>query len=251
MAAHKENVKTGLTQGARARSPASLARHWRTPSPSCSRASLPLERRGTELRGAAQATEEQYQDLFTAADEIAERIRALESLAPFGSRIMQRTSSLGDELTLRSTEAMLGQLIEDHEAVVRGMRETAEQSDKLDDIVTTDLLVKRMAFHEKAIWMLSRGCEVAYAGFNTISASSGNHRRGDGVRSPVFAEGSRPCSLASRSQLPSPSPFLYSSRCGFFPTKSPLGLSFPGTSLVGRRWPRRGFIHHHREGTDQ
>lgn len=109
---------------------------------------------GPSFVGLHKLTEEQYQDLFTAADEIAERIRALESLAPFGSRIMQRTSSLGDELTLRSTEVMLGQLIEDHEAVVRGMRETAEQSDKLDDIVTTDLLVKRMAFHEMAIWML-------------------------------------------------------------------------------------------------
>ena len=34
------------------------------------------------------------------------------------------------------------------------MRETAAVSEKLDDFVTTDMLAKRLAFHEKAIWML-------------------------------------------------------------------------------------------------
>jgi starvation-inducible DNA-binding protein len=49
---------------------------------------------------------------------------------------------------------MIEELIADHEAVVRSMRETAEEADKSGDIVTHDLLVRRMDFHEKAIWML-------------------------------------------------------------------------------------------------
>jgi starvation-inducible DNA-binding protein len=67
---------------------------------------------------------------------------------------MARASILGEELSLRTTEEMLEQLITDHETVVRNMRNTAHECDDLGDMVTHDLLVKRMAFHEKAIWML-------------------------------------------------------------------------------------------------
>jgi starvation-inducible DNA-binding protein len=67
---------------------------------------------------------------------------------------MARASILGEELSLRTTEEMLEQLITDHEAVVRNMRNTALESNDLGDVVTHDLLVKRMTFHEKAIWML-------------------------------------------------------------------------------------------------
>jgi starvation-inducible DNA-binding protein len=67
---------------------------------------------------------------------------------------MAKASILGEELSLRTTEEMLDQLITDHEAVVRNMRNTAHEAEDLGDIVTNDILVRRMAFHEKAIWML-------------------------------------------------------------------------------------------------
>ena len=153
--AHKENVKTGLSAAARSRIAGLIGEsladtvtlmlksqvfHWNVVGPS--------------FVGLHKLTEEHYQDLFAAADELAERIRALGSLVPFSSKIMARSASVGDELALRSTEAMIEELTADHEAVVRSMRETAEEADKAGDIVTHDLLVRRMDFHEKAIWML-------------------------------------------------------------------------------------------------
>ena len=153
--AHKENVKTGLSATARAQVAERLTEaladtvvlmlksqvfHWNVVGPS--------------FVGLHKLTEQHYQDLFAAADELAERIRALGSLVPFSSKIMARSASVGDELAIRSTETMIEELIADHEAVVRSMRETAEEADKAGDIVTHDLLVRRMDFHEKAIWML-------------------------------------------------------------------------------------------------
>ncbi len=55
---------------------------------------------------------------------------------------------------MRSAHDMLTQLVEDNEKIVRYIRESAEFAEELNDFVTHDLLVERMAVHEKAIWML-------------------------------------------------------------------------------------------------
>jgi starvation-inducible DNA-binding protein len=155
VAAHREDVKTGLDGAARQKLATLLTEcladtmmlmlksqvfHWNVVGPI--------------FFDLHKLTEEHYKDMFEAADELAERVRALGNLVPLDAHRMARVSILGDELSLRTTEEMLEQLIADHEAVVRNMRNTAHESDDLGDIVTHDLLARRMAFHEKAIWML-------------------------------------------------------------------------------------------------
>lgn len=100
-------------------------------------------------------TEEHYEDLFKAADEIAERVRALGALAPLSIGAMLPKASVEEEQRARRVEGMLAQLTYDHEQIARQIREAAELSDRLGDFATTDMLGKRLAFHEKAIWMLS------------------------------------------------------------------------------------------------
>jgi starvation-inducible DNA-binding protein len=153
--AQRENVKTGLDESVRQKLAALLTEcladtmvlmlksqvfHWNVVGPI--------------FFDLHKLTEEHYKDMFEAADELAERVRALGNLVPLDAHRMARASILGEELSLRTTEEMLEQLISDHEAVVRNMRNAAHESEDLGDIVTQDLLVKRMAFHEKAIWML-------------------------------------------------------------------------------------------------
>ena len=153
--AHGENIKTGLDAAARRKVATLLTEcladtmtlmlksqvfHWNVVGPIF----LDLHK----------LTEEHYKDMFEAADELAERVRALGSLIPLDAHRVAKASILGEELSLRTTEDMLAQLITDHEAVVRNMRNTALEADDLGDVVTHDLLVKRMTFHEKAIWML-------------------------------------------------------------------------------------------------
>lgn len=99
-------------------------------------------------------TEEHYNALFGAADIIAERIRALGHLAP---ETMAETASFapsGKDVDQRNAHDMIADLIEDHEAAVRAMRDAAELAGDKGDVVTEDMLTARLTFHEKALWML-------------------------------------------------------------------------------------------------
>lgn len=99
-------------------------------------------------------TEEHYEDLFKAADVIAERIRALGSRAPVSFGQLLPKAAVEEETVDRSAHDMVEHLALDHEKMVKGLREAAIAADELDDLVTTDMLTTRLAFHEKAIWML-------------------------------------------------------------------------------------------------
>ena len=99
-------------------------------------------------------TEAQYNDMFAAVDELAERIRALGLPAPLSFEDFDRRSLIKEEKQDRTAEGMVAQLVKDHEALSRRMRELAMEADEGDDLVTADLLTQRLTFHEKAIWML-------------------------------------------------------------------------------------------------
>lgn len=100
-------------------------------------------------------TEEHYENLFKAADDIAERVRALGRPAPTSIvRLAGRSVVSEDKSDDTSTEDMISNLVKDHEAIVRHFRETVEFAEDATDVVTADMLTARMEFHEKAIWML-------------------------------------------------------------------------------------------------
>lgn len=109
---------------------------------------------GTMFLPLHELTEQHYKDLFQAADEIAERIRSLGHPAPLSFDDLKSQSPVEEERVNRSAADMLEQLVEDHEAICRDMREIADVADEAGDLVTADLLTQRLAFHEKAIWML-------------------------------------------------------------------------------------------------
>ncbi len=99
-------------------------------------------------------TEKQYDDLFEAADDIAERVRALGELAPFSAADMIARAQLGEETGVRDAKGMLEQLIADNEAAVRRQREVAKLAAEHEDGASEDLMNARMAAHEEAVWML-------------------------------------------------------------------------------------------------
>ncbi len=99
-------------------------------------------------------TEAQYNNLFAAADEVAERIRALGRIAPFQLSEITKMSCVQDPPKLGSAQEMVEDLASDHEAVARRMRAVIGQAEKGEDVATADLLTARCAFHEKAAWML-------------------------------------------------------------------------------------------------
>ncbi len=99
-------------------------------------------------------TEEQYNDLFEAADEIAERIRALGHLAPATLSSIVSHSVVTDEEAPASAGAMCEDLAADHERVARRLHALIKIAGDAGDPVTEDMATERAAFHEKAAWML-------------------------------------------------------------------------------------------------
>ena len=99
-------------------------------------------------------TDAQYADMFDAADEIAERIRALGQLTPFRLTDIIAASVVQDAESLPNAVAIVEDLAKDHEMVAKRMHALIELADKHKDPVTVDLITRRCAFHEKAAWML-------------------------------------------------------------------------------------------------
>ena len=99
-------------------------------------------------------TDAQYADMFAAADEIAERIRALGQLTPFRLTDIIAASVVKDPAALPSAVAIVEDLAQDHEMVAKRMHGLIDLADKHKDPVTVDLITRRCGFHEKAAWML-------------------------------------------------------------------------------------------------
>jgi starvation-inducible DNA-binding protein len=98
--------------------------------------------------------EQQYNELWTAVDLIAERIRSLGVYAPGSYQQIGKLSSIKEEPKVPNAKEMLKQLVAGHEAVVRTAREVFPVAEKGNDESTCDLLTQRMQLHEKTAWML-------------------------------------------------------------------------------------------------
>lgn len=98
--------------------------------------------------------EEQYNELWTATDAIAERIRSLGSPAPGTYSAFQKLSSIKETDGVPHANDMIKHLVEGHEAVIRTAREVFPIAEKGGDQSTMDMLTQRLEVHEKTAWML-------------------------------------------------------------------------------------------------
>lgn len=99
-------------------------------------------------------TEEQYEDMFKAADDLAERIRAIGKLAPMKMLDIINGSVIEDAEDKMSAGEMVEDLASDHAKVAERMHKLIDVAGEHRDPVTEDLATERSAFHEKAAWML-------------------------------------------------------------------------------------------------
>jgi starvation-inducible DNA-binding protein len=98
--------------------------------------------------------EEEYTELWTATDVIAERIRALGALVPASYSEFGALSSIREPQGGPGAEAMIRELLEGHEAAVRTAKHAFGAAEAASDQVTMDLLTQRMNAHDKTAWML-------------------------------------------------------------------------------------------------
>jgi len=99
---------------------------------------------------------DQYNEQWTALDQIAERIRALGFNAPGSYGEFAKLSSIGEQAGVDAPEwkAMVQQLVEGNEAVCRTARKVLAIADKAGDDPSVDLMTQRLNIHEKNAWML-------------------------------------------------------------------------------------------------
>src|SRR5690606_16096798 len=99
--------------------------------------------------------EGQYTELWTAADLIAERIRALGHFAPGSYQQYGSLTSLNDPpVQPPAALDMVAILVHGHETVARTARDLIPVAEKAGDESTADLLTQRLAVHEQTAWML-------------------------------------------------------------------------------------------------
>jgi starvation-inducible DNA-binding protein len=101
-----------------------------------------------------QLTETQYEDLFPAIDDIAERIRSLGFPAPQTMADFTSRSSLDDVDPATELKVQIKSLIDMNERVASDMRRVVEVAEKASDVKTADLLTERIGIHEQNAWML-------------------------------------------------------------------------------------------------
>jgi len=98
--------------------------------------------------------EEQYTELATAVDEIAERIRTLGYPAPGTYKEYAALTRIEEQPGVPSAEEMVKDLVTAQETVVRTCRAVLPLAQGADDESTSSLVADRMVVHEKTAWML-------------------------------------------------------------------------------------------------
>lgn len=96
-----------------------------------------------------------YTDLNIVIDDVAERIRALGAVSPGSLAEFSKLTRLKEDQKAASAKAMLENLLDDHEALVRSLRsDLVDCGDKYHDAGTNDFLTGLMEQHEKMAWLI-------------------------------------------------------------------------------------------------
>jgi starvation-inducible DNA-binding protein len=98
---------------------------------------------------------EQYEILDEMIDEIAERARQLGGKSLGTLDEFARNSSINEEPGQNpDAQAMISNLLKDHETVIKTLRKNADEAEELEDMVTNDFFLEAAQKHEKMAWML-------------------------------------------------------------------------------------------------
>ena len=100
------------------------------------------------------AFEEQYTELFTAVDEISERIRAKGALAPGGLSRLAEMAGIEEIAEDTSAQEMVRHLVSANEKLLHDLKAARDCAAEADDSESEDLMIARVQVHEKTVWML-------------------------------------------------------------------------------------------------
>jgi starvation-inducible DNA-binding protein len=100
------------------------------------------------------AFQTQYEELFTAIDEIAERIRARGAYAIGGLGNLAKTAQMKEFTSPLAQEEYVRLLLKANDKLVADAAEARDLAGAANDPETQDLMIERITLHQKTIWML-------------------------------------------------------------------------------------------------
>lgn len=100
------------------------------------------------------AFQTQYEELFTAVDEIAERIRALNAYAIGGLGTFARAAQMQEFAAPLAQEDYVKKLIAANEKLLADAAEARDLAGRANDAESQDLMIGRITLHQKTAWML-------------------------------------------------------------------------------------------------
>ncbi len=100
------------------------------------------------------AFQTQYEELFTAVDEIAERIRALDAYAIGGLAKLAATSGIKEFAAPLAQESYVKLLIAANEKLLADAAKARDLAGEVNDAESQDLMIGRITLHQKTVWML-------------------------------------------------------------------------------------------------
>lgn len=111
---------------------------------------------GPQFRSLHQLWEEHYQKLTINIDALAERVRALGGFPVGTLEGFLKIASLKEHAgNVPTATGMVANLVDDHEQVIRNLRDHVDQSgEKFHDQGTADFLTGLLEQHEQIAWML-------------------------------------------------------------------------------------------------
>lgn len=109
---------------------------------------------GTGFFSLHKAFEEQYEHLFKAIDEIAERVRALDAYAIGGLRNFATESGMEEFNKPLAAKDYVAGLIVAHEKTLTDAVAVRDAAGTANDLETQDLAISRIQWHQKTVWML-------------------------------------------------------------------------------------------------
>lgn len=109
---------------------------------------------GSDFFQLHKAFQEQYENLFEGIDELAEQVRALDAYALGGLTTLGKVAQMEEFKSPMPQKDYVAALIVAHEKVVEDAIRTRDLAGESSDLQTQDLLIKRLEWHQKTLWML-------------------------------------------------------------------------------------------------
>ena len=100
------------------------------------------------------AFQTQYEELFTAIDEIAERIRSLNAYAIGGLGKLAEKAQMKEFAAPLPQEEYVRLLVTAHQKLVADAALARDLAGEANDPESQDLMIGRITLHQKTIWML-------------------------------------------------------------------------------------------------